>query len=280
MFSSLVTATKTRYATLRGGDEADGDTEDDSHLSRVLRNYYTEKGQPFPPWLGGGPQQLQSGRVGTPAQQGGVNLRRGNNSSGSNGPQPGVKATLSDIWDKPQATQQQQPVNPGIQGQAAGQNAQGMNKMRFFRRPQDQPSQQEPEPQNTAAQSSIRDRLWSNRTPAQGRTPPPQQQQAPQSNQYGGGYDNAPISRERSPARQQYQAPASSSSGKPYVGSSSPWQNDEPSYAGGGGYSAYNGGSSGSGNAPAPSGGSGFRRGAPAPGGRIGLPTGPKMMRP
>ncbi|KAI5292305.1 hypothetical protein KEM56_006336, partial [Ascosphaera pollenicola] len=31
--------------------EADGDTEDDTHVCRVLRAYYIEKGQHFPSWL-------------------------------------------------------------------------------------------------------------------------------------------------------------------------------------------------------------------------------------
>ncbi|KAJ9641991.1 hypothetical protein H2199_005206 [Coniosporium tulheliwenetii] len=52
--TSLYTTTTSRYASLRRNllsSEEDGDTEDDSHISRVLRAYYTEKGRPFPPWL-------------------------------------------------------------------------------------------------------------------------------------------------------------------------------------------------------------------------------------
>lgn len=54
--TTLLTSTTSRYTTLRrtllpGTDETDGDTEDDSHIARCLRAYYTEKNRPFPDWL-------------------------------------------------------------------------------------------------------------------------------------------------------------------------------------------------------------------------------------
>ncbi|BCS02281.1 uncharacterized protein AKAW2_60545A [Aspergillus luchuensis] len=61
MFSSLTSSSAisnlgTRLTSLRRaitlGDEADDpDNEDCSHISNVLRAYYTEKGRPFPNWL-------------------------------------------------------------------------------------------------------------------------------------------------------------------------------------------------------------------------------------
>ena len=60
-FSSLTSSTaisnlSTRLTSLRraisSGDETDDpDNEDCSHISNVLRAYYTEKGRRFPPWL-------------------------------------------------------------------------------------------------------------------------------------------------------------------------------------------------------------------------------------
>ncbi|KAI1005257.1 hypothetical protein K3495_g2960 [Podosphaera aphanis] len=53
-WSTLVTTTTSRVASIRQNllsGENDGDTEDDTHLCRVLRTYYTEKGRPFPGWL-------------------------------------------------------------------------------------------------------------------------------------------------------------------------------------------------------------------------------------
>ncbi|KAI0119396.1 Sec1-binding region of Mso1-domain-containing protein [Daldinia grandis] len=53
-YSNLVGATTSKISNLQRtflSSEADGDTEDDTHVCRVLRSYYTEKGKPFPSWL-------------------------------------------------------------------------------------------------------------------------------------------------------------------------------------------------------------------------------------
>ncbi|KAI1406527.1 Sec1-binding region of Mso1-domain-containing protein [Hypoxylon fuscum] len=53
-YSNLVGATTSKISNLQRtflSSEADGDTEDDTHVCRVLRSYYTEKGKPFPTWL-------------------------------------------------------------------------------------------------------------------------------------------------------------------------------------------------------------------------------------
>lgn len=52
--SNLLTTTTSRYASIKQtllASEADGDTEDETNVCRVLRSYYTEKGRPFPNWL-------------------------------------------------------------------------------------------------------------------------------------------------------------------------------------------------------------------------------------
>ena len=94
--SSILTTTTSRYNTLRRtllSDETDGDTEDDTHISRVLRAYYTEKGRPFPPWLPPDPRAPQKNvsnqfisTSGRPMQQ----------------PFAGRGGGLSDLWDGPQ----------------------------------------------------------------------------------------------------------------------------------------------------------------------------------
>lgn len=53
-WSSLLTTTTSRVASIRQNllsSENDGDTDDDTHICRVLRSYYTEKGRSFPTWL-------------------------------------------------------------------------------------------------------------------------------------------------------------------------------------------------------------------------------------
>ncbi|KAI0600526.1 Sec1-binding region of Mso1-domain-containing protein [Biscogniauxia sp. FL1348] len=53
-YSNIVGATTSKISNLQRSflsSEADGDTEDDTHVCRVLRSYYIEKGRPFPGWL-------------------------------------------------------------------------------------------------------------------------------------------------------------------------------------------------------------------------------------
>ncbi|KAI1504138.1 Sec1-binding region of Mso1-domain-containing protein [Biscogniauxia marginata] len=53
-YSNIVGATTSKISNLQRtflSSEADGDTEDDTHVCRVLRSYYLEKGRPFPGWL-------------------------------------------------------------------------------------------------------------------------------------------------------------------------------------------------------------------------------------
>ncbi|KAF2002457.1 hypothetical protein P154DRAFT_544452 [Amniculicola lignicola CBS 123094] len=107
--SNILTSTTHKYTALRRqllSDDADGDTEDDSHISRVLRAYYLEKGRPFPPWLPPDPkapmaapaQMVSSARVPGQAQMG-----RGGG--------------LSDLWDPPQQPQQQQQESASLRRQ-------------------------------------------------------------------------------------------------------------------------------------------------------------------
>ncbi|POS87879.1 hypothetical protein EPUL_000577 [Erysiphe pulchra] len=62
-FSALLTTTTARVASLRQNllsTEDDGETEDDTHLCRVLRSYYTENDRPFPAWLPSDPKAAPS----------------------------------------------------------------------------------------------------------------------------------------------------------------------------------------------------------------------------
>src|SRR3954449_4364510 len=97
--SNLLTTTTSRYNSLRRtllSDEADGDTEDDSHISRVLRAYYTEKGRPFPQWLPPDPKAPQP----PPPQPMYLNNPAG--AGAGRGAAPvGRGGALSDLWDPP-----------------------------------------------------------------------------------------------------------------------------------------------------------------------------------
>ncbi|KAF4303870.1 major facilitator superfamily transporter sugar protein [Botryosphaeria dothidea] len=128
--SNLLTTTTSRYNSLRRNlldNEADGDTEDDSHIARVLRAYYQEKGRPFPPWLPADPRAPSP----APTQQ----FVR------STGPQamqpPGSRGGLSDLWDPPSS--QTPPPQPGsLRSRAPPRGGPGAGRGGFL---QPEPSQ-------------------------------------------------------------------------------------------------------------------------------------------
>jgi len=100
--SNLLTNTTSRYNSLRRNllsDEADGDTEDDSHVSRVLRAYYTEKGRSLPQWLPPDPRKAQQA---APAQSSYQSIWQ--SSAAPTQPSPNINNSrpsggLSDLWD-------------------------------------------------------------------------------------------------------------------------------------------------------------------------------------
>jgi hypothetical protein len=111
--SNLLTQTTSRYNSIRRtllSNEDDGDTEDDSHISRVLRAYYTEKGRPFPPWLPPDPNDRKSVTP-TPLMQTGSSYFSSAGGKSQYAPvqnQPGQRSSLRDLWDPPA----QQPAAP------------------------------------------------------------------------------------------------------------------------------------------------------------------------
>ncbi|KAL2048812.1 hypothetical protein ABVK25_010937 [Lepraria finkii] len=105
--NSLLTSTTSRYANLRrnilsSSSEDDSGIQDpeDSHVSRVLRAYYTEKARPFPAWLGVDPREAAKAQQ--REQQPYVSTRptgslRGN-STVSNASDQRSSSGLSDLW--------------------------------------------------------------------------------------------------------------------------------------------------------------------------------------
>ena len=116
--SNILTHTTSKYNSLRRtllSSEDDGDTEDDTHICRVLRAYYTEKGRPYPPWL---PPDPNDKRAITPqpyAQQSGYFNSAGGKSQYAgvqNQALGGQRGSLSDLWDPPSAPQNNGPMQP------------------------------------------------------------------------------------------------------------------------------------------------------------------------
>lgn len=105
--SSLLTQTTSRYNSLRKillNNEDDGDTEEDSHISRVLRAYYTEKSRPFPPWLPPDPNDRRA-ITPLPSQHSSSYLGTARTPySNVQQASAGNRGSLSDLWDSPAAT--------------------------------------------------------------------------------------------------------------------------------------------------------------------------------
>jgi hypothetical protein len=108
--SSFLNQTTSRYNNLKKAlisSDADGDTEDDSHISRVLRAYYTEKGRPFPEWLPPDPKAPPPPMPSQYASSSNQSL-----ATQSSGGRWGRSGGLSDLWDTPSQQHPQQQAMP------------------------------------------------------------------------------------------------------------------------------------------------------------------------
>lgn len=281
--NNLLTTTTSRYNSLRRqllSDEADGDTEDDSHISRVLRAYYTEKGRPFPPWLPPdpkAPQQAPAQFVSSAGRQPGQ-------------PQMGRGGGLSDLWDAPsQQPPQQNPMSlrrqpprggRSFQSQGQGQGTGSAGGMLAPEASRPLPSQRagtyqgslaaDPSPppsagSGTSAQERLKARLWGS-----GRSTSPAQ--------------SAPSSSNTSPAPGARNGPFSRPSGQP---GRAPYPDDRGA-SGGGGRQGYNvmsanspwtGGGGDEYDPYGPNGNYGNNQRGPPGGARMGLPSNPRSTR-
>ncbi|KAF2156290.1 hypothetical protein K461DRAFT_275408 [Myriangium duriaei CBS 260.36] len=208
--SSLLTSTTDKYTQLRrtlGTSETDGDTEDDSHITRVLRAYYTESPRPWPDWLPPDPRRPPA-PVQPQYQPSTVGQGYGNFSSPSAGniPQQGNRSALSDLWDAPSPSSRTAPPTslrgPRQQPQQQPQQlsvpaARPLPSQRAGSYQQQAMRAQELVPQNTGgsgssmggggtAQERLKARLWGQQGRGASPGPPPSGQGQGQGG-YGGG---------------------------------------------------------------------------------------------
>ncbi|KAI1121001.1 Sec1-binding region of Mso1-domain-containing protein [Nemania abortiva] len=274
-YSNIVGATTSKISNLQRsyfGGEADGDTEDDTHVCRVLRSYYTEKGRPFPGWLPPDPKAPPPATA-VYSQPSQIGSRYGGLGQQQQG------GSLSSLWDNNAAPQPQETQSlrrgrgvPPPMRNSGGRDSPFRNSDPMSGNGRDDaqarplPSQRAGSYQNQGgfgaasappvasgggtAQDRLKQRLFGgSRTasPAAGGpfNPPPQRGGGGGSGDYedrfapGGMYDSG-TSR------------GGGGSDRPYMGANSPWSNNEPDYSNSGG---------------------GGRPG----GRRPGLPSGPKM---
>ncbi|KAI9685573.1 MAG: hypothetical protein M1822_004431 [Bathelium mastoideum] len=273
--SNLLTQTTSKYTTLRRAllaDDTDGDTEDDSHVTRVLRAYYTEKGRPFPPWLPPDPKAPQPAPAQYASSSSSVGASYGRLNPAGQMATSRSGGGLSDLWDSsPQQQSAAQPSSlrrgaaraPGPAAMGAGRSAAGGgggfvdaygagNEPATSARPL--PSQKAGSYQSQFAQVAA--------TRAAADSPP--------SSAGGGGGAGGGTAQERLKAR--LWGSSRSNSPTPSAATSSSQASGNPS-ADQGGY----GGGSGGRNPYAENGGGGG--GAPVGRERVGLPTGPRPRR-
>ena len=129
--NSLLSTTTSRYNSLRrtllssSSEEADKtiDDPDSSHVSRVLRAYYTEKGRPFPPWLPPDPNARPTASPQASFVSSTSSLRgaaRNRSGDGQAVPVGGRGGGLSDLWADTSSTQQPQQDNGSLRRGLAG----------------------------------------------------------------------------------------------------------------------------------------------------------------
>lgn len=259
--SNLLTNTTSRYNSLRRNlldSEADGDTEDDSHIARVLRAYYVEKGRHLPPWL---PQDPR-GPAPPPPQQ----FVRSTGPAAQQA--PASRGGLSDLWDGPSA--QTPPPQPGsLRSRAPPRGGPGAGRGGFL-----QPEQQggggaagRPLPSQRAGsyQSS-----YSSSRPSFDST---HSQGPPGSSGGGSAQDRLKArlwgsGRSGSPTGSASSSPAGSPSVQ-MAGKGDPFERSGSANPGG----RWGGGNEGNGSGHGSTGSGGSGRG------RIGLPSGPRAFR-
>ena len=276
-FSSLLTTTTSRVATLRQNllpSENDGDTVQDTHLCRVLRAYYTEKGRGFPGWL---PPDPKAPPPSTPVYTSNVGAGYGGGLDQSPGGSPGGNK-LGALWDNQgRAGGAAQPASLRAGRSAAALRPAGQSPFTKTPSPAPQvtprglPSTQERSQQTAAASKqpmSAKDRFRN----MAGRSTPTQSSTGSAASSYGpsagGGDHEAPFAPPESGYGGARSGSAPPNSQKDYpVSANAPWANNEPDI-GGGGYS------DGAGRHPA-------RQGLPSgpAAGRRGLPSGPRGYR-
>lgn len=133
-YSNILTKTSTQISTIRSNllsSEADGDTEDDTHVCRVLRAYYSEKGRPRPGWLPADPKAAAPAPQPMYAQPQAGSRYGGFQQQGNNSHNQG-QGGFSSLWDS-NPSQQQPPPQP--QSLRAGRAPAGAAAMSSAARP-------------------------------------------------------------------------------------------------------------------------------------------------
>lgn len=263
-FASILTSTTSKYNNLRRqliSSEADGDTEDDSHISRVLRAYYIEKEQRLPEWL---PPDPKAPVAAAPVQFASSNRPP----QGQQGQQPQAaggrwgRGGLSDLWDsgnknaQPPEAESLRQARPAIRNTNSDPNAQQSGGGRFAQQhPQQQRQNLAPETQARPLPSQRAGSYQSQQPPSRfgaGEQSPPTSsgggttaQERLKQRLWGAGRSNSPTNSMTSSNTQQsgggrnpYADPSSGGGRNPYAEQAQP---ERGRFDGGGGRDRFGG---------------------------------------
>ncbi|KAK4464806.1 Sec1-binding region of Mso1-domain-containing protein [Cladorrhinum samala] len=271
-YSSLVTSASSNITKLQRtyfAGETDGDTEDDTYVCRVLRNYYIdEKGQPLPNWLPPDPKappptQAVFAQSNQQSRYGGFNSQQGGGGGGQ----------LSSLWDN----------GGGKGGGGQQQGGYGAGNRNPFAAGGGAPAQ---DPRHAIPQSLRAGSYQSASGRVEGASPAPSAgsaqsgvsaQEKLKQRLWGGARTTSPNSSGpfQPPAQQQASAPQQQSGGGSRWGAS--WGAGQGAAANEAGYGRRDDRPVMSANAPWSDGGSGGGRSYGLPSGpRGGLPSGPR----
>lgn len=207
-FSNLLSSTTSRYTALRrtllsstAEDDSSIDDPESSHVSRVLRAYYTEKNRPFPPWLGPDPRSASQGHQQQQSFAGSATgSLRGHSSTNRNSGEPS-SGGLGDLWADDAGAERNPEeagslrrglrARPGIRGEKLPQTQsgdgfngrplpsqrdgsyQGQSRGSGHSQPQAPERDMSPAPPNSAGSGSLQERLKARLGGRSGATPSP-----------------------------------------------------------------------------------------------------------
>ena len=252
-----------RKALTTDSEQDDPDNEDCSHVSNVLRAYYTEKGRPFPTWLPPDPKtpsaaplppQNQYGQYGNTYSGYGAN-QYGDAQQPVSRNSSGRGSGLSDLWDTgpsqpaaapvPQSLRAPRPGRPVPQSLLQSHNSAGSSGSLSPAPSQSSQSTARPLPSQRAGS------YQSTQTSLGGGAGAGSRDRLRARLQAGGSGRNSPVGGSSSTQNTHrtegsYSSQGSGGGGSPYVSASQPWLGaDDPygGYAGGYGDAASNTGS-------------------------------------
>ncbi|KAI6251143.1 hypothetical protein HI914_00615 [Erysiphe necator] len=271
-FSALLTTTTARVASLRQNllsTEDDGETEDDTHLCRVLRSYYTENDRPFPAWLPPDPKAAPPVSSQSTNAQSNIGSKYGG--IGSQNSASTSFASLFSTGNEQPTTQETPNLRQGRGQSRMKQEANSGEKSNFYSRVNSgmDSSKVQSRPLPSAMAGSYQTAnagFKGNSQSSQSQINPSGRPMTAKDRLKSGNFRRPDPRMTNSAESKSYKNTGSNISDKPFIAATSPWSSNEVEF-------------SGAGYDPPPKAKPRGLPSGPASGRRIGLPSGPRGPR-